>query len=63
MNELQQGQLVDVVVDVDPDDEVQRGVPTINYFVLSMFQERALVLCAGETFPYKLSFKRDPLLH
>ena len=56
MNELQQGQFVDVVVDVDPYDKVQGGVPTIDYFVLPMFQKRALVLCTGETFPYKFSF-------
>ena len=56
VNELEQGQLVDVVVDVDSNDEVQRGVPTVNYFVLPMFQEGTLVLCAGETFPYKLTF-------
>ena len=36
VDELQQGQLVNVVVDVDADNEVQRGVPSVNYFVLTM---------------------------
>ena len=42
MNELEHGQLVDVLVDVDPHDEVQRRIPPVDYFVLPVFQERTL---------------------
>lgn len=42
MDEFEHGQLVNVVVDVDTDDEVERGVPAVDYFVLSMLQERTL---------------------
>ena len=44
MDELEHAQLVDIVIDVDANDEVQRRVPTVDNFVLAMIQERALVL-------------------
>ena len=49
VDELKEGQLVDVIVYVNANDEVQRGVPAIDYFVLSMLQEGTLVLCSGQT--------------
>ena len=49
VDELQEGQLVHVVVDVDSNDKVQRRVPPVNHFVLPMLEEGALVLGAGET--------------
>ena len=42
VNELEHGQLVDVLVDVDAHDKVQRRVPPVDYFVLSVFKERTL---------------------
>ena len=63
VDELEEGQLVHVVVDVDTDDEVQRCVAPVNHFILPMLEEGALVLGAGETLADELSFECDALLH
>ena len=42
MDELKHGELVNIVVDVDTDDEVEGGIPAVDYFVLPMLKERTL---------------------
>ena len=56
MDELKQGQLVDVVIDVDANDEVQRSIPSVDDLVLSVLQEGTLILSSGEALADKLSF-------
>ena len=48
MDELKEGKLVDVIVDIDANDEIERGISTIDNFVLSVLEEGALVLRAGK---------------
>ena len=42
VDELEQRKLIHVLIDVNADDEVQRGVPSIDDLVLSVFEEGAL---------------------
>ena len=48
VDELEQRQLVHVLIDIDADDEVQRGIPSVDHLVLSVFKEGAL--CRVEDF-------------
>ena len=73
MNEFQEGQFVlhnirelvityNVFFDIDTNNEVQRGISAVNNFVLSVFEEGALVRRATETLSNQLAFKGDALL-
>ena len=43
MDELEQGKLVHILINVDSDDKVKRGIPSVDDFVLAMFEEGALL--------------------
>ena len=42
MNEFEEGQLIDILINVDADDEIKRRVPSVDHLILPMFQEGAL---------------------
>ena len=42
VDELEQRKLIHVFIDINADDKVQRGVPSIDDLVLSVFEEGAL---------------------
>ena len=42
VDELEQGQLVQVAVNIQPDDEVKRGIPPVDHLILPMLQKRTL---------------------
>ena len=52
VDELEQGQLVQVAVNIQPDDEVKRGVPPVDHLILPMLQKRTL-------WPHKQAFQID----
>ena len=68
MNEFEEGQFVlhnireliityNVFFDIDTNNEVQRGISAVNNFVLSVFEEGALIRRATETLSNQLAFK------
>ena len=63
VDELEHAQLVDLVVDVQADDKVERGVAPVDDFVLAVVEEGALVFCPGKALANQFSFERDALLH
>ena len=50
-----------IVIVFYADNKVQRRVSSVHDFVLSVFQEAALVLGAAEALPNQLALERDPL--
>ena len=50
-----------IVIVFYADNKVQGRVPSVHDFVLSVFQEAALVFCAAEALPNQLALERDPL--
>ena len=63
VDELEETELIHVVVHINANDEVQRRIPPVNYFVLSMLKERTLVLGSGQALPDKFSLQSNALLH
>lgn len=73
MNEFQVAQLIHLVIVVDADDEVQRCVPSVEHFILSMVQEGALnerlkvkdylAFCTRKTLSDKLTLQGHLLLN
>ena len=43
VDELEQGKLVHILINVDSNDKVKRGIPSVDDFVLAMFEEGALL--------------------
>ena len=56
MDELKEGELVDVVIDVNADNEIERRVSTVDHLILAMLQEWALIFRTGKTLSYELAF-------
>ena len=53
----------DVLIIINAYDEIERGITTINYFVLTMLEEAALVLRPAQAFTNQLTFESDSFAH
>ena len=42
MYEFKHAELIDIIVHINPDDEVETGVPSVDYFVIAMLQKWTL---------------------
>jgi hypothetical protein len=63
MDELEHAKFIYVIINVNANDEVKRGVPPVDNFVLSMIEEGTLVLRSRQTLANELTFQSDTLLH
>ena len=53
----------DVLIVIYAYDKIERGIATINYFILAMLEETALVLRPAQAFANQLTFESDSFAH
>ena len=53
----------DVFIIIHANNEVQGGISAVDYLVLSMVQEAALIFRTTQAFSYQFTFEGDALSH